>query len=271
MERERLDQVLETLWQDFCAITPDACRIHAMLAVENPRILTDHLTLHTFGLPRVNITQLVKPFERAGYRACGEFDFAVHKLIARHYEHPDKSLPRLLLTELNIDSLGDEVRNILHQLISQIPQTSLQQDDFCSSGRHWKIDYGTYQQLLQCSEYAAWVAAFGFRANHFSVLVNSLTSLASIDDLNDYLLEQGFRLNSVGGLVQGSPDEYLEQSSTLTSTVEVQFSDRRATVSGCRYEFIRRYPQADGRLYPGYLPMYALRQSSDTDMRSRNY
>ena len=264
MNREQLDRLLETLWQDYLALTPDARRIQSLLNHGNPRMRNDHLALHTFDLPRINIAQLGKPFERAGYRSCGEYDYAGTRLFARHYEHPDKNLPALLLSELNVDSLGDEVRNILHQLVSQIPQEALQQDNFCTSGRHWKIDYGTYQQLQQCSGYAAWVAAFGFRAHHYSLLVNSLDTHSDIDELNDYLLEQGLRLSCDNGLVQGSADEYLEQSATQPGSVEVQFSDRRAWVPGCHYAFIRRYPQSDGQLYRGFIteaPAYPASQA----------
>ncbi len=257
MTRELLDKMLETLWQDFLARTPDARRVHSLLAADNPRMQTDHLSLHTLALPRVNITQLARPFERAGYQPSGEFEITGTRLFARHYEHPDSKLPKLLLIELNVDALGDDVRNILHQLVSQIPPTAPQQDDFCTSGRHWKIDYDSYQQLQRSSPHAAWVAAFGFRAHHYALLINSLSEYDSIDDLNDYLLEQGIRLDSSNGLVQGSADEYLEQSATIPGDTQVEFSDRNALVPGGHFAFIRRYPGNDGRLYQGFIRMSA--------------
>ncbi|UTW10699.1 DUF1338 domain-containing protein [Marinobacterium rhizophilum] len=253
MTREQLDQLLETLWQDFLVRTPDARRIHSLLAADNPQLQTDHLSLHTLALPRVNITHLARPFERAGYSPGGEFDITGTRLFARHYQHPDPALPKLLITELNVDSLGDDVRNILHQLISQIPPATLQRDDFCLSGRHWKIDFDSYQQLQRSSPHAAWIAAFGFRAHHYALLINSLSEYSCIDDLNDYLLEQGIRLDCSNGLVQGSADEYLEQSATIAGTTEVAFSDRSAPVAGSHYAFIHRYPGSDGRLYPGFI------------------
>jgi hypothetical protein len=253
MKREQLDHMLDMLWQDFLESNPDARRIHDLLAADNPRLQVDHLSLHTLALPRVNITQLAKPFERAGYQPRGEFDITGTRLFARYYEHPDSTLPKLLFTELNVDSLGDEVRNLLHQLISQIPAADLPRDDFCVSGRHWKIDYDSYQQLQRCSGYAAWIAAFGFRAHHYALLINSLSLYDSIDDLNDYLLEQGFRLDCENGLVQGSEDEYLEQSATTPGITEVKFSNGSAQIPDGHLAFIRRYPSSDGRLYQGFI------------------
>lgn len=253
MKREQLDHMLDMLWQDFLEINPDARRIHNLLAADNPHLQVDHLSLHTLALPRVNIAQLAKPFERAGYQPRGEFDITGTRLFARYYEHPDRTLPKLLFTELNVDSLEDEVRNNLHQFISQISPAALLQDDFCASGRHWKIDYDSYQQLQRSSEFAAWIAAFGFRAHHYALLINSLSLHNSIDDLNDYLLEQGFRLDCENGLVQGSAEEYLEQSATTSGTAEVEFSDGSVRIPGGHLAFIRRYPAGDGRLYQGFI------------------
>ncbi|NVK40583.1 MAG: DUF1338 domain-containing protein [Oceanospirillaceae bacterium] len=257
MNQEQLRPTLEAIWQDYLTLTPQARQIHDLLASCNPQVVTDHIALRTFDLPRVGIEQLARPFEEAGYGACGEYHFPVEQLFARHYEHPDPDLPKLFISAFHVDSLDDEARNIVHQLVSQIADTELQRDDFSCSGRHWKIDFGTYQQLLALSEHAAWVAAFGFRADHFTVLVNALQSHRGIDEINDFLLQRGFHLDTSGGLVKGAPDEYLEQSSTLPDPVEVGFSDRSALLPGGRYEFVRRYPRPDGRLYQGFVAVSA--------------
>ncbi|MFC6670404.1 DUF1338 domain-containing protein [Marinobacterium aestuariivivens] len=275
MNREQLRPALEAMWQDFLSLSPQTRRIHDLLETDNPRILNDHIALRTFDLPRVNIDRISQPFVEAGYSACGEYHFPVKMLFARHYEHPDEDLPKLFISEFRVDELideaDDEVRNIIHQLVSQISDSDLERDDFSYSGRHWKIDYGTYQQLQRVSEYAAWVAAFGFRPNHFTVLLNALQSHGSIDDLNDFLLQHGFRLNAAGGLVKGGPDEYLEQSSTLADPVEVIFSDRVAILPGGYYEFARRYPQPDGRLYQGFFAASADRIFESTDNRQPGF
>lgn len=253
MNREQLDQLLDALWRDYLSLSPDARRIHGLLSARNPHILHDHLVLQTVNIPRVSIAQLIRPFEDAGYRVCSDYHFPVKKLFARHFEHPDGQLPKIFMIEQRIERIdAPDVLNTIHQLVSQIPDAALTRDDFWCSGRYWRIDFDTYRQLQQYSEYLAWIAAFGFRPHHFSVLLNSLEAYENIDDLNDFLLEQGFRLNTSGGLVRGTPDEYLEQSSTLAGTVEVDFSDRRAAVTGTYYEFIRRYPQPDGRLFQGF-------------------
>lgn len=66
---------------------------------------------------------------------------------------------------------------IIQALIEQLADAAITADNFIYSGRHWSLDYQTYQQLLAESEYAAWVAAFGYRANHFTVSVNHLDGI----------------------------------------------------------------------------------------------
>ncbi len=253
MIQEQLKPALDAIWQDFLCLSPQTRRIHDLLAACNPQVVTDHIELRTYDLPRVGIAHLARPFEDAGYDACGEYHFPVEQLFARHYEHPDPGLPKLFISEFHVDCLDDDTRNIIHQLVSQIPDATLARDDFAWSGRHWRIDYDTYRQLHALSDHAAWVAAFGFRASHFTVLVNALQSHPSIDEINDFLLQHGFRLDTAGGLVRGTPDEYLEQTSTLADEVEVRFSDRTALIPGGYCEFAKRYPGPDGQLYQGFV------------------
>ena len=99
------------------------------------------------------------------------------------------------------------------------------EDDFLYAGRPWELSFAEYIQLLQESEYAAWTAAFGYRANHFTVSINHLTTFFDIDALNQFILAQGFAMNESGGLVKGSPEQLLEQSSTMAPMVNLEFSD----------------------------------------------
>lgn len=92
-----------------------------------------------------------------------------------------------------------------------------------------------------------------FRTNHFTVLVNTLKSIPSLEALSDLLKDNGFALNSGGGEIKGSADVFLKQSSTLASEISVQFTDGTYMIPGCYYEFARRYPMSDGRLFQGFV------------------
>lgn len=90
-------------------------------------------------------------------------------------------------------------------------------------------------------------------ANHFTVSVNHLARFHSVEDINKVLKGEGYVVNSSGGEVKGSPEELLEQSSTMADRIEVRFSDQTRTIPSCFYEFARRYPKPDGQLYSGFV------------------
>jgi len=128
------------------------------------------------------------------------------------------------------------------------------------------ITFEVYEQLRKESEYAAWMYAFGYRANHFTVSINYLNTFEGIEAVNSFLKENGFQLNSSGGEVKGTPEQLLEQSSTLADQVEFNFSDGKRTIPGCYYEFARRYPDAKGQLFSGFIA-----GSADKIFESTNY
>lgn len=99
------------------------------------------------------------------------------------------------------------------------------------------------------------------------ILINSLSSHQSIEEVNNYLLNEGFELNQAGGLIKGSPNEYLEQSSTLANLVPVQFAEGVYQIPGCYYEFAKRYPLPSGELYQGFVASSADKIFQSTDSR----
>mgnify|MGYP001193757753 CR=1 FL=1 len=118
---------------------------------------------------------------------------------------------------------------------------------------HWKVSHEDYQALLEESEYAAWMSAFGYCANHFTVSVNQLPGYESLEQVNQKLKDNGFTLNTSGGEIKGSPEVYLEQSSTMADRHDVEFSDKTVSIPSCFYEFAKRYEIEPGKLYTGFV------------------
>src|SRR5690606_33166145 len=126
-------------------------------------------------------------------------------------------------------------------------------DNFLYSGTHWQVSSEDYQALLAESEYAAWMAAWGYRANHFTVSVNYLTRYNELTEVNTALKQAGFVLNTSGGEIKGGADVCLAQSSTMADKMPVQFSDKKIEIPSCFYEFAQRYKMADGNYYKGFV------------------
>ncbi len=261
------DDLLYKLWDDYATLNPQARAIHNLLQARGERIVNDHIALRTYDDPRVSIDRLARAFEKVGYTRQEEYDFEQKKLFARHFEHDDPNQPKVFISELQLAKCSDALRAKVAALLDQLPGDQMQRDDAPVAGRSWDLSFADYEALAAESEYAGWVAAFGFRANHFTVFVNALTTFESLQALNTCLKQNGYALNDSGGEVKGSPDVFLEQSSTLADQVEVKFSDGTHVIPACYYEFARRYPLPSGELFQGFVAKSADKIFESTDRR----
>lgn len=262
-----LDDLFAGLWVDYATLNPQVRRIHQLLEARGEIVHNDHIALRTFGDSRVGLDRLAAAFERFGYRAADRYVFPVKKLRARHYEHDDPARPRVFISELDLEGFDDSVRGIVYRLLAELPADLADRWDFPAAGRPWSLSTKDYEALRAQSEYAAWVAAFGFRVNHFTVSVNQLSTFPTLQALDDFLRAHGIAFNTSGGEIKGSPQVMLEQSATLADRVPVSFSDGQLTIPACYYEFARRYPLPDGRLFGGFVDASADRIFESTDRR----
>lgn len=261
-----LDDLLNALWSDYAAMTPQAARIHNLMSSRGERIVNDHIAMRTYGDSRLGLDVLAASFERHGYVARDNYEFTAKKLRARHFEHPDPSRPKVFISELKLEEFSDGLQSIVAGLLEQIGPDIAAHPDLPVAGRLWApVRYDVYETLLAESEYAGWVAAHGLRANHFTVSLNALTGFTTLAELNVFLTENGFRLNAAAGEIKGTPDQFLEQSSTLADIVTVDFADGPREIPGCYCEFAKRYVLPDGTLFQGFVAKSADRIFESTD------
>ena len=264
-----LESLFAKLWKDYSTMNKQAGVICQALENRGEKIVNDHVAFRTFNLSKVNIGVIAQPFLELGYReASGEgYLFKAKKLFAQHFEHPDPTQPKVFISELKIEECSPVCQKVIRDLIDQVPLNKVKGSDFLISGVPWKrVSWKMYEDLLKESEYAAWMAAFGFRVNHFTVFYNTLKTFKSLVDLNTFIKSLGFALNAIGGEIKGSPEVYLEQSSTLAHPVEVEFQDGKHIIPACYYEFARRFNQPSGKLFQGFLP-----ESADKIFESTHY
>lgn len=248
----KVTALFDKIWQQYLTVTPSADKIHQLLGNGND-VINDHVAYRTFNLEKVNLDKLAKHLLAIGYTECGQYDFAAKKLTAKHFEHSNNTMPKVFISELRVEEFPTAIQDIIHKLVEQLPESISEQADFLYSGRPWKISSTDYQTLLATSEYAAWLAAWGYRANHFTVSINHLDSFDCIVAVNDTLKDAGHPLNNTGGEIKGDQTVKLEQSSTLADKALVKFTDKSIEIPSCFYEFAKRYPQADGELYTGFV------------------
>lgn len=266
-----LPQLLNRLWDDYARLNPQAQAIHRLLQTRGETVANDHIAFRTFDNPQIGIDALARTFIDLGYTPKGQYTFPEKKLNARHYEppasQPGTHLPKVFISELKVGQFSASFGKIVQGLIDQVPQDLPNQSDFPASGRPWQVSYTDYESLRSESEYGAWLAAFGFCANHFTIDVGSLSSFDSLEQFNTFIEENGFPLNDSGSKIKGSPQVYLEQSSTLAAETPVEFTDGIHNIPCCYYEFAKRHPMPDGTLFQGFVAQSADKIFQSTDRR----
>jgi hypothetical protein len=263
-------ELIEALWGDYAASTPQAEPILSLLLARGEHIFNDHVALRTYDTPGLGIATLARTFEALGWVVAPDrYRFDDKHLRARYWKHPDPALPKVFISELCVGELSPSAQQTIRALVAQLPADFGARADLAWAGRPWRLTLTEYRALLAESEYAAWVAAFGFRVNHFTIDVGRLATFPDLAALGAFLVEHGFTLNAAGGVIKGSPAQWLEQSSTRADSIEVAFDDAIAKIPSCYYGFARRYPLPSGALFEGFVPASADKIFESTDVGGR--
>ena len=259
------DSLFARLWDQYAAITPQANAIRGLLEGLGEHVVNDHVAFRTFGHERLGIARMAAPFEALGYREFDTYRFEEKKLFARAYAHEDERQPKVFISELLLDEFSADLRAQVDGLIEQMPEGAAEGPGHLTAGRPWTVDVATYEALAAESEYAGWLAAFGFCANHFTIFVNALTGFDRLEDLAAFIEQAGYEMNDAGGVIKGGPSVLLAQCSTKAARVPTRFSDGERTIPSCYYEFAKRYHGQDGKLYQGFVAASADKIFESTD------
>jgi hypothetical protein len=160
----------------------------------------------------------------------------------------------VLISELAVDELSPRAQAVIRRLVRQVPENFLARGDRPWTARPWRLRYAEYCVLAAESPYAAWVAAFGFRVNHFTLDVGALSTFPDLAALDAFLVEHGFAFDEAGGVIKGSRAAWLEQSAIRPDRVAVAFADVTARIPSCHVALVRRYPLPSGELFHGFAP-----------------
>lgn len=268
MTLNAIQSLFDTLWVPYAAITPRAQRIRDLLTERGETIVNDHVAFRTFDQGPYPISELAKPFLDLGYQETGRYHFQQKKLDAISYSHPVHEVPRVFISQLRIQDMPASAQAILGNLIAKIPGGNTQ------AAIESKIDWplptqAQYLALAQCSEYAAWVSAFGLRVNHFTVSVNALRALGDLERLNAFLESNDFRLNGAPDRsIKGDPNCGLAQSSTVADQIPWTLQDTEVLIPSCYYEFAKRFTKpGDTQPFDGFVTQSADQIFESTDRR----
>ncbi len=262
-------EIFNKLWMEYTERTPSAEKIRNIFVNKGNEVFNDHVAFRTFDDLRVHMEVLVTPFLEAGYEEKGDYDFEAKKLYAKHFEHAtDKNAPRVFISQLKTEEFSPELQETVKNLLDGLSTEDLNPSHLVFKGRLWEQpSFKTYEKLQEESEYAAWLYVNGFCSNHFTVDVNKLTTFDSLQKVNKFLKDNGFKMNASGGEIKGTPQEFLEQSSVLADKIPVGFKEGIKEITSCYYEFAFRHPMENGELYSGFIAKSADKIFESTDMK----
>ncbi|XP_039064320.1 uncharacterized protein LOC120209351 [Hibiscus syriacus] len=165
-------------------------------------------------------------------------------------------LPRVFISELHVDQLSPKAQVLILYIFSLPTREIIRKytEKYGCGNKYaalasalvsltWeKPLYSEFQQLEGESEYAAWTFVNGYALNHVTISTHRLKSnLKNIKSLNQFIEKNGFKLNYEGGVLKGSPDGLLLQSSTVADSIPFSFSDGINESVPCSYiEFAER-------------------------------
>jgi Domain of unknown function (DUF1338) len=248
--------VMDALMSRYAERVPDVKKILNDLIKEGviqeaSDISNDHIAFRTMGVPHLGIASLEKIFLHFGYTKRDHYVFESKKLDAYWYAPPDEKFPRIFISELRVGDLSENARKIIHSYTDEVksdPVDQLNLKDPVSVGNFlheplWRMPAKSdYLELLEESEYAAWVIYNRYYLNHYTISVHYLKEgYNELTQFNDFLERNGIKLNDAGGKIKTSPDGLLLQSSTVAQVLEAGFAgDEKHMIAGSYVEFAER-------------------------------
>ena len=199
---EEITQLLiDKLWEQFVERVPYARQYAELVIEKGGNVVIDHIAFRTFnthtGEQPEGIRAIKHILNFLGYLPVTKYRFPKKKLNSIHFEHPDKTLPKIFVSQLEVNELpawaqsviNDTVHNTYYLLSDRslellrileenkvLPNEAADYlvDDLAQYFRRpWNIPLK--QDVLKIndvSQFGAWVLIHGNAVNHFAVLVN---------------------------------------------------------------------------------------------------
>ena len=251
-----MTQILDALFKVYESRVPDVRKItQAMInkgmVSDQTDIVNDHIAFRTMGVDHLGIASFEKIFLAHGYKKREYYHFETKKLDAYWYSPPTDDLPRIFISELKVEQLTENTQKIITQYTRKItadPVDALDLKEVEAVAAFfqtplWELpSKEDYENLLQESEYAAWVIYNRYYLNHYTISVHDLPQPYNrLESFNEFLKSIGIKLNDAGGEIKTSQDGLLRQSSSVANQVEAQFvQGEKKTIAGSYVEFAER-------------------------------
>lgn len=289
---EITEALLNRLWEGYLKRVSYARKYQQLVNNKGGRVVHDHLAFRTLnmhtGEQPEGISAIKHIISCLGYFTAENYEFKKKKLKAVHFEHPHAMLPKIFVSQLEVDKLPDWAQQVIKNAVKDTPYLlsdksiellstlkekgelprlageALVKDLEQYFRRPWKIPKRSdVLNINDISQYAAWVLLHGNAVNHFSALIN----YQNVSEWPDLL--STCRGMTAAGIpmkeaIEGEKGSKLQQTATLAvkEDVEVMGEDgiEKMPWTYAYYELAERgFVREDGeeKLFSGFLESQA--------------
>lgn len=240
-----LAHLFQALWQRYRNRVTWVPMYERLVRDAQATFVNDHIALRTIAsqVPLAGIATLARIFEALGYYAGGTYQFPDKYLSAVHLEHPNRNLPKIFISELQLAALPAVTREtilrtvrtqrlpISDETLATLAQLDNQSEPFSAALLErvvaefhelpWNLpEKADVLAVNQVSQYAAWVLVHGYNVNHFTCLINSHGpgSLSDIERTAAALAAAGVPMKAE---MEGSIGSRLRQTATEAVVIDV--------------------------------------------------
>jgi hypothetical protein len=200
--KEIIHLLFSKLWDQFAERVPYAKQYADLVQEKGGKIVIDHIAFRTFnahtGEQPEGIRAIKHILNFLGYTPVSKYTFTKKKLNSIHFEHPDESLPKIFVSQLETIDLPNWAQNIINETVHNtfyllndrslellsilenngslpIEAADFLVDDLAQYFRRpWNIPLKEeVLKLNDISQFGAWVLLHGNAVNHFAVFINA--------------------------------------------------------------------------------------------------
>lgn len=265
--------LVENLWQQYLRRVPYARTYDDLVARQGGRTVHDHIAFRTLNTPTgeqpSGVRALGHLLENLNYQKAGKYKFPKMMATAVHYEHPDPLLPKIFVSQLEVEELPAWAQLIIKNCVAETPyllsdQAIEMMNIIGDQGtitneaaeilteeltgyfrRPWRLPFrDEFLKINDISQYAAWTLLHGNSVNHFAANIN----LQNVPDWPDLEATCRAMVNASVPMkpeIEGAPGSILRQSATQAVKEIIRFRNETGEVEEMEwtyayYEFTER-------------------------------
>ncbi|HPE75683.1 MAG TPA: DUF1338 family protein [Draconibacterium sp.] len=241
--------LFEKLWEQFAVRVPYAQQYADLVVEKGGKVVIDHVAFRTFnahtGEQPEGIRAIKHILNFLGYIPVSKYKFPKKKINSTHFEHPDETLPKVFVSQLEVIDLPVWAQNIVNEtvhntfyllndkslellaIVKENGSLPVEAADFLVNDlvqyfrRPWNIPLkDEVLKMNDISQFGAWVLIHGNSVNHFAASVNNqdVKEWANFETTVDALVSAGIPVKKV---FEGDYGSKLRQTTTPATKEEV--------------------------------------------------